>query len=178
MLFGLTLNVRAQAIDGIAAIDGNRDEVVDVLAQLPASAPPPPDVLPSKAFQGAIVGDLQVSGHSIPVPLNQRVLDYVSLFQGRLHDFMEDGMRWGSKYLPMIQGVLRAEGLPLDLAYVLLVESAFNPNALSLGPGQRRLAVHEGHGSRERPQVGLVHRRAIGSRKGDQGRRELPEDAG
>ena len=40
-------------------------------------------------------------------------------------------MRRGSKYLPMIQNVFRAEGLPLDLAYVPLVESAFKPNALS-----------------------------------------------
>jgi membrane-bound lytic murein transglycosylase D len=48
-----------------------------------------------------------------------------------LHDFLEEGMRRGSKYLPMIQSVFRAEGLPLDLAYVPLVESAFKPNALS-----------------------------------------------
>ncbi len=40
-------------------------------------------------------------------------------------------MRRGSRYLPMIQNVFRAEGLPLDLAYVPLVESAFKPNALS-----------------------------------------------
>jgi membrane-bound lytic murein transglycosylase D len=31
----------------------------------------------------------------------------------------------------MIQNVFRAEGLPLDLAYVPLIESAFKPNALS-----------------------------------------------
>jgi len=31
----------------------------------------------------------------------------------------------------MIQGVLRAEGLPTDLAYIALVESAFKPTALS-----------------------------------------------
>src|SRR3954464_2081638 len=131
-VFGSAPDVRAQAIDGLAAIDGNQDALADVLAQQPLPPPPPsPDVLPSKVFQGGIVGDLQVSGHSIPIPLNQRVLDYVSLFQGRLHDFMEDGMKRGSKYLPMIQSVLRAEGLPLDLAYVPLVESAFNPNALS-----------------------------------------------
>jgi membrane-bound lytic murein transglycosylase D len=63
--------------------------------------------------------------------LNQRVLSYIDLFQGRLHDFIEEGMKRGSKYLPMIQNVFRAEGLPLDLAYVPLVESAFKPNALS-----------------------------------------------
>src|ERR1051326_283881 len=69
--------------------------------------------------------------HDIPIPLNQRVLNYIELFQGRLHDFMEEGLQRGSKYLPMIQNVFRAEGLPLDLAYVPLVESAFKPNALS-----------------------------------------------
>src|SRR5437762_1365916 len=69
--------------------------------------------------------------HDIPIPLNQRVLSYIELFQGRLHDFMEEGLNRGSKYLPMIQNVFRAEGLPLDLAYVPLVESAFKPNALS-----------------------------------------------
>src|SRR6202008_3405879 len=41
------------------------------------------------------------------------------------------GMKRGGKYLPMIQGVFRAEGLPVELAYVPLVESAFKPNALS-----------------------------------------------
>ena len=59
------------------------------------------------------------------------MLSYIELFQGRLHDFIEEGMKRGSKYLPMIQNVFRAEGLPLDLAYVPLVESAFKPNALS-----------------------------------------------
>ena len=75
--------------------------------------------------------DLQTIEYDIPIPLNQRVLAFVELFQGRLHDFLEEGMRRGSKYLPMIQNVFRAEGLPLDLAYVPLVESAFKPNALS-----------------------------------------------
>ena len=67
----------------------------------------------------------------MPIPFNQRVLAFIELFQGRLHDFLEDGMRRGTRYLPMIQNVFRAEGLPLDLAYIPLVESAFKPNALS-----------------------------------------------
>ena len=59
------------------------------------------------------------------------MLSYIELFQGRLHDFIEEGLKRGSQYLPMIQSVFRAEGLPLDLAYVPLIESAFKPNALS-----------------------------------------------
>ena len=80
-------------------------------------------------LKNAVESDLQTAGHDISIPLNQRVLSYIELFQGRLHDFIEEGMKRGGRYLPMIQGVFRAEGLPLDLAYVPLIESAFKPNA-------------------------------------------------
>ena len=86
---------------------------------------------PTAALKDAVTSDLKTTDHDILIPLNRRVLSYIELFQGRLHDFIEDGMKRGSKYLPMIQSVFRAEGLPLDLAYVPLVESAFKPNALS-----------------------------------------------
>jgi membrane-bound lytic murein transglycosylase D len=82
-------------------------------------------------LQSTVQSDLEAGQHDVPIPLNQRVLSFIELFQGRLHDFLEEGMRRGSQYLPMIQNVFRAEGLPLDLAYVPLVESAFKPNALS-----------------------------------------------
>jgi membrane-bound lytic murein transglycosylase D len=86
---------------------------------------------PTAELKNTVQFDLENAEHDIPIPLNRRVLAYIELFQGRLHDFIEDGMRRGSRYLPMIQDVFRAEGLPLDLAYVPLVESAFKPNALS-----------------------------------------------
>lgn len=86
---------------------------------------------PTPALKDAVQSNLQTAWHDISIPLNARVLSYIQLFQGRLHDFIEEGMKRGSKYLPMIQDVFRAEGLPLDLAYVPLVESAFKPTALS-----------------------------------------------
>jgi membrane-bound lytic murein transglycosylase D len=98
------------------------DELLAVSATL---LPPAPEV------EEAVTTDLQTVEHDIPIPLNQRVLAFVQLFQGRLHDFLQEGLQRGAKYLPMIQDVLRAEGLPLDLAFVPLVESAFKPNALS-----------------------------------------------
>jgi membrane-bound lytic murein transglycosylase D len=82
-------------------------------------------------LKATVQADLQTADHDIKIPLNERVLSYIELFQGRLHDFIEEGLKRGTKYLPMIQNVFRAEGLPLDLAYVPLIESAFKPNALS-----------------------------------------------
>ena len=123
LIVGRTAAVYAQAKDSAAG--------TAVAAEVTPEAPPAPlTLLPASAIK-ALLLPLQTAGHDLPVPLNQRVLSYVELFQGRLHEFLDDGMRRGSKYLPMIQDVFRAEGLPLDLAYVPLIESAFQPEAMS-----------------------------------------------
>jgi len=75
--------------------------------------------------------DLAATEHDIPIPQNSRVLQYVEMFQGRLREFIQDGLTRGTQYLPMIQKVFRAEGLPLDLAYIPIIESGFKPNAVS-----------------------------------------------
>jgi len=79
----------------------------------------------------AVAADLKTTTHDIEIPMNTRVLSYVELFTGRLKSYLEEGLSRGARFLPMIQDVFRAEGLPLDLAYVPLVESAFKTNALS-----------------------------------------------
>ena len=123
-----TYEVRALAVgDGFTEKKYEPASIDELLAITTFTAPAPA----APELKDAVQSDLANAEHDIPIPLNQRVLNYISLFQGRLHDFIEDGMRRGSKYLPMIQNVFRAEGLPLDLAYVPLVESAFKPNALS-----------------------------------------------
>lgn len=71
------------------------------------------------------------AAHDIDIPLNAKVLSFVQLFTGRLKGYLEEGLSRGARYLPRIQEIFRAEGLPLDLAYVPLVESAFKPSALS-----------------------------------------------
>jgi membrane-bound lytic murein transglycosylase D len=86
---------------------------------------------PALATAEAVEADLENTAHDIPIPTNDRVLRYVELFQGRLREFLTDGLSRGAQYLPMIQATFRAEGLPLDLAYIPLIESAFKPSALS-----------------------------------------------
>jgi membrane-bound lytic murein transglycosylase D len=112
--------------DGFAEKKSEPASIDELLALSETLSPAPaPDL------KDAVQSGLQDSPPDIPIPLNQKVLSYVALFQGRLHDFIQEGMTRGAKYLPMIQNVFRAEGLPLDLAYIPLVESAFKPNALS-----------------------------------------------
>ena len=126
VLAGHATRARAQALDSASA------DAADPVALTDTTTTPAPLLEPLKASAlptGVI--EIRAHGQDLPVPLNQRVLSYVELFQGRLHDFIEGGMRRGSEYLPMIQQVFRAEGLPLDLAYVPLIESAFKPEALS-----------------------------------------------
>jgi membrane-bound lytic murein transglycosylase D len=86
---------------------------------------------PTAETTSNVQADLEETTHDIPIPLNDRVLRYVELFQGRLREFLAEGLSRGSAYLPMIQDVFRAEGLPLDLAYIPLIESAFKTSALS-----------------------------------------------
>jgi membrane-bound lytic murein transglycosylase D len=83
------------------------------------------------ATQAAVKADLQHNAHDIPIPDNAKVLSYVEVFQGRLRDYIQESLERGAKYMPMIQDVFRAEGLPLDLAYIPIIESAFKTNALS-----------------------------------------------
>lgn len=81
--------------------------------------------------QPAEPGDGLVGLPPIDVPLNDRVLRFVDLFQGRLRPFLTEGLTRGAVHLPRIQALLREEGVPADLAYVPLVESAFKTSALS-----------------------------------------------
>lgn len=129
-----------QLVDRIAAIerralaqgDGFTEKPYDpamIDELLEVATFPLPD--PATSTRDSVERDLRATAHDIPIPANPRVLAYVELFQGRLRDWFQRALDRGAQYLPLIQNVFRAEGLPLDLAYVPLIESAFNPNALS-----------------------------------------------
>jgi len=121
--------IAALELSALATGDGFTEQTaepasIDELLTLDAAAA-------SDATAKNVQADLAETVHDIPIPLNERVLGYVELFQGRLREYLTEGLARGAQYLPMIQDVFRAEGLPLDLAYVPLIESAFKPTALS-----------------------------------------------
>ncbi len=125
--------ISALELSALARGDGftetaSEPATIDTLLSLPvaeAEATPAPEVATT------VRDDLATTAHDIPIPLNDRVLRFVELFQGRLRGFLSEGLARGAQYMPMIQSVFKDEGLPLDLAYVPLVESAFKATALS-----------------------------------------------
>jgi len=112
--------------DGFAE---KKEEPASIDELLAIATFPKPEAAPQTTE--AVKEDLAATEHDIPIPQNSRVLQYVELFQGRLREFIQDGLTRGTEYLPMIQKVFRAEGLPLDLAYIPIIESGFKPNAVS-----------------------------------------------
>ena len=129
----LVERISAYEVTALAQGDGFAEKAsepasIDELLAISTFEPPP---AATKETERAVAQDLQAVVHDIDIPLNSRVLAYVQLFTGRLKGYLEDGLSRGARFLPMIQDVFRAEGLPLDLAYVPLIESAFKPNALS-----------------------------------------------
>jgi membrane-bound lytic murein transglycosylase D len=100
----------------------------DTLLSLP---PAEAEGAPAPEVATTVREDLANNAPDIPIPLNDRVLRFVELFQGSLRRFLTEGLSRGAQYMPMIQSVFKDAGLPLDLAYVPLVESAFKPTALS-----------------------------------------------
>src|SRR6476620_9653137 len=118
-----TVSAASQPVPQEKSVPAPIDELLAIsTAESPVARP---------EIEKAVARDLETDGHDIEIPLNDRVLSYVELFTGRLKGYLEEGLGRGARFLPMIQDVFRAEGLPLDLAYVPLVESAFKPNALS-----------------------------------------------
>jgi membrane-bound lytic murein transglycosylase D len=129
----LVERISAHEVTALAQGDGFTEKAsepasIDELLAISTFEPPP---AATKETEQVVAQDLKEVVHDIDIPLNARVLSYVQLFTGRLKGYLEEGLGRGARFLPMIQDVFRAEGLPLDLAYVPLIESAFKPNALS-----------------------------------------------
>lgn len=126
--------ISALELSALSAVDGFADPLyepasIDELLSAATEHELVPALTPET--QATVLADLGAHPHDIDIPLNAKVLSYVELFQGRLRDWFAESLQRGTKYLGMIQRVLKEEGLPLDLAFVPLVESAFKPNALS-----------------------------------------------
>jgi len=68
----------------------------------------------------------------LDIPANDpTVLAYVNLYQGKLRTWFSRALARGYPVVPRMQQIFRDEGVPPALVYLAIVESAFNPGAVS-----------------------------------------------
>ncbi len=67
----------------------------------------------------------------IPVVVNDAVLRAVAFFQFRTPKAFAGALQRSGLYLPLMRRILREEGLPQDLVYMAMIESAFKSGAHS-----------------------------------------------
>lgn len=76
----------------------------------------------------------------VPVEMNDRVVAWMEYFQGPGRGHFRRYLERSGRYIPLMQEILKKEGMPKDLVYVALIESGFNTQARSIasavGPWQ------------------------------------------
>ncbi len=70
-------------------------------------------------------------GFDIPIVVNDAVLRAVAFYQFRTPLAFAGALKRSGRYLDLMRGVLKEEGVPQDLVYVAMVESAFKYQAHS-----------------------------------------------
>jgi len=78
-----------------------------------------------------VQGEISATQSELPLTMNDAVLSYINYFSGRGHRTIVAGLERAGRYRPMIERVLREEGVPLELIHLAQAESGFAPRALS-----------------------------------------------
>lgn len=73
----------------------------------------------------------QTVEYDFPVVINKQVQMYLDLFQNKQRKYFSRWLARSGRYLPMIHKELAEAGLPLDLAYLAMIESGFSQRAYS-----------------------------------------------
>lgn len=78
--------------------------------------------------------------YQIPVILNDSVESHLEYFKTRGRDIFQRWLDRSARFIPLMKEILKEKNLPEDLVYVAMIESGFNPYAVSwakaVGPWQ------------------------------------------
>jgi membrane-bound lytic murein transglycosylase D len=84
--------------------------------------------------------DVDDHAYHIPIVLNDSVEMYIEYFSTLRKDVFQSWLDNSAAYLATMKDIFRGENLPEELVYVAMIESGFNPNAVSrakaVGPWQ------------------------------------------
>lgn len=81
--------------------------------------------------------ELATTKSDLPLVINDYVASYINFFANtqRGHNTLKHSLERSGKYKAMIERVLNEEGVPQDLIYLAVAESAFQPQVVNRGSG-------------------------------------------
>jgi hypothetical protein len=115
---------RPSSFDGLQPVDGPASWNETTRVRLS-----PTGDLPAERY--AELGRAPFPRTSYPLVVNAQVQAFIERFTGSRREVVGAWLDRSSRYLAMIRSVLREQGLPEDLAFVAMIESGFNPVAVS-----------------------------------------------
>jgi hypothetical protein len=68
---------------------------------------------------------------AFPLIFNEKVGDFINFFQNKADAFFSRGLARSHAYADMMKRILREKNVPEELFYLALIESGYNPKALS-----------------------------------------------
>lgn len=101
--------------------------VNDFVPDTVAMADPVIAGVPDEVF----IDRLQSMMSPIPMVYNDQVRRFIELYVVRRRDLVQRMLGLKDYYFPIFESVLESHGMPLELKYMSVIESALNPNALS-----------------------------------------------
>ncbi|MBI5286213.1 MAG: transglycosylase SLT domain-containing protein [Deltaproteobacteria bacterium] len=106
------------AMEGVNLPSQEETKSLQELQELTADVPPSAE-------------EEEVITYDVPVVMNDRVEFFIKHFQTKVGSHFERWLTRSQRYLPMMKEIMKENGLPEDLAYLALIESGFNPLAVS-----------------------------------------------
>jgi membrane-bound lytic murein transglycosylase D len=118
-------------------------EAPDPLVQQPTDQPgsdpapvdeaaPGPELVEEPSIPSeALVDAPEEEPDEYPVVVNERVQFFMDRYTGSRREIVGLWLNRSPRYLTMIREAFRAQGLPEDLCFVAMIESGFNPRAVS-----------------------------------------------
>lgn len=90
-----------------------------------ATAVAPADI---KTTSAAALG---TQSSDLPIELNDQVYSAISVYSGKFRNWFSAALSRGQPFIPRIREIFAGYGVPQDLSYLPIVESAFNSTATS-----------------------------------------------
>lgn len=98
--------------------------------EIPEPGPVPPEAVAAARDRA------EREQFDLPVVINPEVTSLIAYYTGPYRERFTLALERAARYLPFIREELRRASMPLDLAYLPMIESAFNPRARSRARAQ------------------------------------------